>query len=106
MPARMLVELPAGKKIFLGGQGAELGLAEIGLGGDVARVSSETFKGALGSLAELVAMLEGSVGHMAHRPDKVEMEFGATFGGDCNLWIVSGKAEAEFKVTLSWGKGE
>jgi hypothetical protein len=22
--------------------------------------------------------------------------------GDCDLWIVSGEAEAEFKVTLSW----
>lgn len=104
MPARMLVELPAGKKIFFGGQGAEIGLAEVGVGEGVARVSGEKFKAALGSLGDLVAALEQSVGHMTHRPDKVEMEFGATFGGDCNLWIVSGKGEAEFKVTLSWGK--
>jgi hypothetical protein len=30
------------------------------------------------------------------------MEFGATLSGDCDLWIVSGHGEAEFKVTLSW----
>jgi hypothetical protein len=102
----MIVELPAGNKIFFGGQGAETGLAEVGVGAEVARVSGDQFKAALGALGDLVTALEQSVGHLAHRPDKVEMEFGATLSGDCNLWIVSGKGEAEFKVTLSWGKGE
>ena len=73
---------------------------------DIARISGDKFKDALGSLGALVAALEQSVGHLAQRPDKVEVEFGATLSGDCNLWIVSGKGEAEFKVTLSWGKDE
>ena len=50
-------------------------------------------------------MLEKSVGALARRPSKVEMEFGATLSGDCDLWIVSGKGEAEFKVTLCWEGG-
>jgi hypothetical protein len=41
---------------------------------------------------------------MVHRPDKVEMEFGASLSGECDLWIVSGDGEAEFKVKLSWDK--
>jgi len=43
---------------------------------------------------------------MAHRPEKVEMEFSASLTGECDLWIVSGEGEAEFKVTLAWGKGD
>jgi Trypsin-co-occurring domain 1 len=106
MSARMIIELPAGHKVLFGGLGPEIGLAEVSVAEDVARASGDKFKAALGSLADLVAILEQSVGHMAHRPDKVEMEFGATLSGDCNLWIVSGKGEAEFKVTLSWGKAD
>jgi hypothetical protein len=43
---------------------------------------------------------------MAHRPDKVEMEFGASLSGDCDLWIVSGEGKADFKVKLAWNKAE
>ena len=31
------------------------------------------------------------------------MEFGAKLSADCDLWIVSGTGEAEFKVKLAWG---
>ena len=34
----------------------------------------------------------------------LKMEFRASLSGECDLWIVSGNAEAEFKVTLAWGK--
>ena len=43
---------------------------------------------------------------LEHRPDKIEMEFRASLSGECDLWIVSGDGEAEFKVKLAWGKGE
>ena len=43
---------------------------------------------------------------MARRPDKFEMEFGASLSGDCDLWIVSAEGKAEFKVKLAWGKHE
>lgn len=60
--------------------------------------------GGAGALGELVSVLEAKVGRMPHGPDKVEMEFRASLSGECDLWIVSGTGEAEFKVTLSWGK--
>jgi hypothetical protein len=104
MPARMIVELPGGSKVLFGGGGAATGLSEVGLADDIAKASGDRFKAALGSLADLVAALEQSVGHMAHRPDKVEMEFGASLSGECDLWIVSGDGKAEFKVKLAWGK--
>lgn len=104
MSARMIIELPAGHKVLLGGGGPEVGLSEVGVGADIVKATSDKFKSAMGSLAGLVAAMEESVGRLDRRPDKLEMEFGATFSADCDLWIVSGKGEADFKVTLSWGK--
>jgi hypothetical protein len=40
----------------------------------------------------------------AKRPEKVEREFRAPFSGECDLFVVSGETEAEFKVTLTWGR--
>ena len=51
-------------------------------------------------------MLEALVGDMPTRPDTVEMEFGAKISGDCNLWIVSGEGEADFKVSCRVGDSE
>jgi hypothetical protein len=79
-------------------------VAEVSVADDIAKAAAEKFKAALGSLAGLVAALEDSVGRMPHRPYTVEMQFGASLSSDCNLWIVSGIGEAEFKVTLGWDK--
>ncbi len=104
MPAQMIVELPSGNKVLFGGRGAPTGLSEVAVMDNVARATSATFQKALGSLAELVSTLEQSIDKIAKRPEKVEMEFRASLSGECDLWVVSGEGEAEFKVTLSWGK--
>ena len=101
MSAQMIVELADGAKIHFG-RAPETGLSEVGIAEDIAKVTGEKFKAALGSLASLVAALEASVGQMAHRPNKVEMEFGASLSGDCDLWVVSGEGKADFKVKLAW----
>lgn len=105
MSARMIIELPAGQKVLFGG-GAVTGLSDVGIADETARIAGDKFKAALGTLADLVATLEQSVGRMVHRPEKVEMEFGATLSGECDLWIVSGEGEAEIKVKLTWGKAD
>lgn len=106
MSARMIVELPSGQKVFFGQRRDEIGLAEVGRADRIIAASGERFAAALGALGDLVSTLEQSVGKMVRRPDKVEMEFGATLSGECDLWIVSGEGEAEFKVSLTWGKGD
>ena len=53
MPARMVVELPAGHKVYFGGSGSETGLAEVSVADDIATATGEKFKGALGALADL-----------------------------------------------------
>jgi len=89
--------------LYFGGD-AKSGLSEVSAKGKIATVATEKFKSALGSLGELVKILEESVGAMPKRPNKVEMEFGASLKGDCNLWIVSGEGEADFKAKLSWAR--
>ena len=106
MAARMLVELPGGKQLLIGGTGPTAGLAEVAIGEAVVKATADGFRAALGTLGELCAMLEQAVGKMPNRPDKIEMEFSASLSGECDLWIVSGDGEAEFKVKLAWGKGE
>jgi Trypsin-co-occurring domain 1 len=104
MAARMIVEFPSGNKILFGGRGDATGLSDVAARDDVAKATGDQFQKALGSLADITAAVEQSVGRMAHRPEKVEMEFSASLTAECDLWIVSGKGEAEFKVTLAWGK--
>ena len=101
MTKTMIVELPSGKKLLFGGP-EKGGLHEVSLKDKLTTKASGQFETALGTLGELVGVLEKTVGGLVHRPSKVEMEFGATLSADCDLWIVSGKGEAEFKVTLSW----
>jgi hypothetical protein len=104
MTAKMVIELPEGKQLFFGGSGPRPGLSEVGVVEEIAKkAASGAFQGALGTLATLVSMLEETVGRMPHRPDKVELEFRASLSGECDLWIVSGDGEAEFKVTVAWG---
>jgi hypothetical protein len=105
MPAQIIVELPEGRKLYFGDD-PETRLAKVSAKGKLADMTTEKFKSALGSLGELVKILEDSVGNLPKRPNKVEMEFGASLKGDCNLWIVSGEGEADFKVTLSWEKSD
>jgi hypothetical protein len=106
MSARIVVEMPDGRKVYVGGGGQDVGLAEVSFAQDAAKAAGAKFQAALGSLGWIVETLEQSVGQMAKRPDKVEVEFSASLTTECNLHIVSGEAEAEFKVTLTWGKGE
>lgn len=100
MSAQIIVELPERRKLYFGGESETL--AEFSAKGKITTVATEQFKSALGSLGELVKILEESVGTMAKHPDKVEMEFGASLKGECDLWIVSGEGEADFKVKLAW----
>jgi hypothetical protein len=97
----MQVELSSGKKLLFGAPD-EGGLQEVSAARDFATSTAKDFEAALGALGELVGVLEKKVGALASRPSKVEIQFGASLSGDCNLWIVSGEGKAEFKVTLSW----
>lgn len=104
MSPRMLIELPQGNKIYFGAAEPERGLREVARTAKIPTASVEKFQAALGSLGTLVAALEAAVGGMARRPDKVEIELGASLTGECDLWVVSGNATADFKVTLAWDR--
>lgn len=102
MSARMIIELSDGNIVLFGGAPVA-GARDVGFADDFTKANGEAFKSALGSLAELVKFFEASIDAMPKRPDRLEVEFGATLSRECDLWIVSGEGEAEFKVKLSWG---
>jgi hypothetical protein len=98
MSARIEVELVNGSKVLIGGQDTA------GSSLTIPNVTAHTLKIALGSLVEVVEILEHAVASMANRPETVEMEFGASLSSECNLWIVPGAEDAEFRIRLTWGK--
>lgn len=102
MPAKMKIELGEGNTVYFGVPSG--GLREVSLRDSVPSRTAAQFEKAMASLGGLVGVLERQVEGLARRPSSVEIEFGATLSGECDLWIVSGKGEAEFKVKLTWGK--
>ena len=105
MAGTMKIELANGNTVLFGAP-AKGGLQEISLRDSLPSGSAAQFEKAMSSLGGLVEMLEKQVAALAKRPSSVEIEFGASLSGECDLWIVSGHGEAEFKVTLKWEKGD
>ena len=103
MDATIIVEFGDGKKVFFGGSEKKSGLQEVSVADKMVRVTKPQFEAALGALGGLIDAMEKSLAGVAKRPDKVEMTFGASLTGECDLWVVSGEGKAEFTVTLSWG---
>ena len=70
MPARLQVEMPGGRTLYLGGGGGDgTGLAEVSLGGGIARASAEAFGKGLATLGDLFRMLDGVVSALPVRPE-------------------------------------
>jgi len=105
MTALMVVELSDDKRLFFGGRGPDGELSEIWVTDDIAKGTKEDFLSAIGSLAELVKTLDESVAAMAKRPEKIEIEFGASLGATATCGLRPATPRPEFKVKLSWGKG-
>jgi Trypsin-co-occurring domain 1 len=87
--------LPNGKKLLFGSP-EEGGLKEVSLASKLPKAAADQFENALGTLGDLIGVLEKHIGALRSRPSKLEVEFGASLSGDCNLWIVSGQGKAEF----------
>jgi hypothetical protein len=105
MSARMIVDLPDGNILLFGGF-PEPDAPDAGRSDSFSRATSETFNAALGSIGNIVKALEASIDAMPKRPEKIEIEFGASLSRDGDLWIVSSDDAPEFKIRLAWGKGE
>ena len=105
MPDTIVVQFASGNTVRFGNRDGG-GLHEVAFGDKLAEKTGEAFHKALGALGDVVAALEGAVGRLERKPDGVEVEFAASLKGDCDLWVVSGEAEAEFKVTLKWDNVE
>ena len=101
MPDTIKVKFASGNTVQFGNQQGG-GLSSVSARAGVVDKAEEAFDKALGALGDVVARLEAAIGGLERRPDGVEVEFSASLKGDADLWVVSGSAEAEFKVTLKW----
>ena len=60
------------------------------------------FKAVIEPLGEFADLVFSEIQSRVRKPDSIELEFGASFKGQTRLVIVSGEAEANIKVTLTW----
>ena len=97
----IVVEFGPGRKVLIGGTGRKVGLADVSAAKKIREMTVEGFKAAFQSLSDVIQVVQSSIGKLP-KPAKVELEFGAKLSGDCDLWVVSGDAEAEFKITVTW----
>ncbi len=105
MGARIIVELSDGKIALFGGA-PEAGEPDAGIADGFTRASADEFKAGLASVGELVGSLQASIDALPKRPDKIEIEFGATLSQECDLWVVGAEASPEFTIRLAWGKND
>jgi hypothetical protein len=105
LPDTIVVQFASGNTVRFGSPDGG-GLSQVGLGGKLVEKTGEAFEKALGALGDVIERLEAAVGRLERKPGNVEIEFSASLKGDCDLLIVSGEGEAEFKVTLKWGRSD
>ena len=102
MSSEIIIEFSNGKKLLIGGDNKKSGLQQVSKKEKIKTATADEFTDAMGTLANLVDVMDASLGKISKKPSKVEMEFGASLTADCNLWVVSGEGKAEFKVKLTW----
>jgi hypothetical protein len=103
MSARMIFNLSDGNVVLFGG-GSDAGRPDIDPSNGLTRASAEEFQRAFGTIGVLVKTLQASIDALPNRPEKIEIEFAATFSRECDLWIVSNGAPSEFRIRLGWEK--
>jgi hypothetical protein len=75
------------------------GTAEVGLGDDIKRKLGETLE----KLREVAAAVVGTLRDAD--PGEIEVSFGVKLGGQTNLILAAGSAEANLHVKLKWTRG-
>lgn len=96
-------ELPSGAAIYIESEDTgERGARDVSL--------EETKEWLLGQvlqpIGEVAQVVFEAVKSKVSQPDQITLEFGAALKGGTRLFLVSGNAEATFKVTLSWKKAQ
>ena len=96
--------LPSQAKVFIEGEDAETETPTTETR-EVFRTGQDTpapFAEVVAPIGEVAEAVFDAVKSKVSKPDQITLEFGATLKGGVNLFLVSGKTDTTFKVTLSW----
>jgi hypothetical protein len=78
-------------------------MREVSLKGpDLQKLSADAMKNAMNTIYNTAREVSDTIGSLAAKPSKVEVEFGITLSGESSALIAKVGAEAAFKVTLTW----
>ena len=104
MSAQLVIELTNGNKLFFGGRGVVKGLSEVAVGEQTAMATAGNFHAALANLADLAGMLELTGGSPAQAARQSRNAIWSFTQRRVRFVDTLRGREAEFKVTLTWGK--
>ncbi len=72
-----------------------------GLGDDAIRKASETFEDALEKVKPAARAVVQAFREL-NEPDEIGLEFGIQFKTEANVFVLTGEANASFKLSLKW----
>ena len=79
------------------------GMREVSLKApDLQKQSAEAMKNAMNTIHNTAQEVTDTIGSLAVKPSRVEVEFGITLKAEMGALIAKGEADAAFKVTLTW----
>jgi hypothetical protein len=85
---------------------SESGLTRAGRPSEIPAEAGQTFESALERLRPAAGAIIAKLRGLADPPDEVQVEFGLTMSAAAGMVVASASAEANYRVTLTWRRGE
>ncbi len=96
------VKFDDGHEIVFSDEIAKTGMSNVGRADVLINSAKDSFVDALGGIANVITSLQSAVNNIENRPNKIEMEFGASVKGKGSLLVVSADTAAQFKIRITW----
>lgn len=93
-------ELQSGEVVYLEVAGGE-GASPMSLEEGAIRKASETFEAALEKVKPAARAVVQAFREL-NEPDEIGLEFGIQFKTEANVFVLTGEANASFKLSLKW----
>ena len=69
---------------------------------DLQKLSADAMKSAMNTIYNTAREVTDTIGSLAAKPSRVEVQFGITLSAEAGALIAKGGANAAFNITLTW----
>lgn len=105
---KQLIEFPlaSGGFIVIEVDEAEGGIVRATRPGEIVAKATETFENTLEKIKPAASAIIAKLRGLCDPPDEMEVEFGLKLSAEAGVVVAAAGAEANYKVTLKWGKSD